>query len=92
MTRTNWPPSEDSLTSAAVIVPIVMRFVEPSSVVDVGCKLGEWLSLFREHGVREVLGLDRHRRADAVIIPPAAFRTVDASRPSGRSSFSIWIV
>lgn len=44
--------------SAEVVVPLVVDAVGPSSVVDVGCGLGAWLAVFREHGVEEVLGYD----------------------------------
>ncbi len=35
-----------------------MNLLNPKSVVDVGCGLGSWLAVFREHGVSEVLGVD----------------------------------
>ncbi len=47
-----------SRQSAAVIVPIVLDWVQPQWVVDVGCGDGTWLSMFREHGVVDVLGID----------------------------------
>jgi hypothetical protein len=47
-----------SLASARVIVPIVFEYFNPTSVVDVGCGVGTWLSVFAEHGVRDILGFD----------------------------------
>ena len=44
--------------SAEVVVPIVMELLSPRSVCDVGCGPGIWLSVFAEHGVDEVLGVD----------------------------------
>lgn len=44
--------------SAGVVVPLVLQLLQPRSVVDVGCGSGEWLSAFREHGIRELLGID----------------------------------
>jgi SAM-dependent methyltransferase len=32
--------------------------VQPRSVIDVGCGTGEWLSVFEEHGVEDVWGVD----------------------------------
>ena len=49
---------QGSLNSAAQIVPLVLELVDAKSVVDVGCALGEWLSVFRQHGVRDYLGID----------------------------------
>ncbi len=46
------------LNSANVLVPIVMRLVDPRSVVDIGCGRGEWLSIFRESGLNDYLGID----------------------------------
>jgi SAM-dependent methyltransferase len=44
--------------SAREIVPIVIDLVGPSSVIDVGCGIGTWLSVFREIGVKDILGID----------------------------------
>jgi hypothetical protein len=44
--------------SAEVVVPMVMELVRPLSVTDLGCGLGTWLSVFREAGVEDVLGVD----------------------------------
>lgn len=44
--------------SAEQIVPIVMDLINPTSVVDVGCGTGNWLSVFKDNGVKEILGID----------------------------------
>ncbi|MBG9450884.1 hypothetical protein ABE67_16570 [Cytobacillus firmus] len=44
--------------SAEQMVPIVMDLINPSSVVDVGCGTGNWLSVFKDNGVEEILGID----------------------------------
>lgn len=45
--------------SAGVVVPIVLEYVpQARSVLDVGCGLGAWLLVFREHGVTEIQGVD----------------------------------
>lgn len=49
---------ESSRSSARAIVPIVMRILNPGTVVDVGCGAGAWLEIFGEHGVSDVLGVD----------------------------------
>lgn len=38
--------------SARAIVPHIVTLVEPSSVIDVGCGEGAWLSVFREWNPR----------------------------------------
>ena len=42
------------IRSARQVVPAIVELVKPASVVDVGCALGEWLSVFVAHGVEDV--------------------------------------
>jgi peptidoglycan/xylan/chitin deacetylase (PgdA/CDA1 family)/2-polyprenyl-3-methyl-5-hydroxy-6-metoxy-1,4-benzoquinol methylase len=49
---------QGSLRSAREIVPLVLELIRPNSVVDVGCGLGSWLSVFKDLGIRECLGID----------------------------------
>jgi SAM-dependent methyltransferase len=44
--------------SAEVIVPLILRVVPAISVVDVGCGVGTWLSVFKKLGVEEILGIE----------------------------------
>jgi SAM-dependent methyltransferase len=50
--------SETAISSATEIVPLVMHLAAPQSVVDVGCGAGEWLSIFRSAGIKDILGID----------------------------------
>lgn len=79
-----------SLSSARVIVPMLMELVAPASIVDVGCGDGAWLSVFAERGVSDHHGIDgpwvnpdrlaiardRFTRAD-LASPPALGRRFD---------------
>lgn len=47
-----------STESADVAVPLIVEAIRPESVCDVGCGLGQWLSVFKRHGVEDVLGYD----------------------------------
>lgn len=47
-----------SYASAQAVVPIVLDYVNPKSVVDIGCGVGAWLSVFEEHGIHNVTGID----------------------------------
>jgi SAM-dependent methyltransferase len=49
---------ERTRRSAAEIVPIVIELVHPRDVVDVGCGIGVWLSVFQEFGVSDIWGVD----------------------------------
>jgi SAM-dependent methyltransferase len=68
--------------SAAAAVPLVLEAVAPASVVDVGCGLGAWLTVFRGHGVEEILGYDGPWvDRSALQIAPVEFRTHDLREP-----------
>ena len=64
--------------SAEVIVPTVVELVAPRSVVDVGCGTGTWLSVFRAHGIEDVLGVDGdYVDRELLTIPVNRFRPAD---------------
>lgn len=68
--------------SAAVVVPALIDLFQPRSVVDVGCGAGLWLSVFREHGVADVLGVDGPWVESAQReIPESLFHEHDLSLP-----------
>jgi SAM-dependent methyltransferase len=47
--------AEDSVKE---IIPVILQYITPQSVVDVGCGIGIWLAQFRKHGIHNVLGID----------------------------------
>src|SRR4051812_1103405 len=67
--------------SAHAIVPILLHLIRPKTVVDVGCGRGEWLSVFREHGISvrgfDGVYVDRAR----LFIPEDCFAVCDLSKP-----------
>jgi SAM-dependent methyltransferase len=74
--------SAAALESARVVVPILLRFTTPRSVLDVGCARGEWLSVFREHGVEQIKGFDgEYLDQSKLLIPEDRFRAVDLLQP-----------
>lgn len=54
----SYDPESYNVDSAEEIVPIIMEWINPKSVIDVGCGTGTWLSVFRKLGVQSVLGID----------------------------------
>jgi cyclopropane fatty-acyl-phospholipid synthase-like methyltransferase len=71
---------DSSRASAEVVVPIVMDWVNPKSVIDMGCGLGMWLSVWREAGC-DVVGVDGHWvDRSQLAIPPDRFVTQDLSQ------------
>lgn len=47
-----------NLESPKLIVPEVLKFISPKSVVDIGCGLGNFLHVFKKNGVEEILGVN----------------------------------
>ena len=43
--------------AAEIVVPYLMELFSPKSAIDVGCGLGTWLQVFKEHGC-SILGAD----------------------------------
>jgi SAM-dependent methyltransferase len=73
---------EEAWSSARVIVPLVLELVQPRSVVDVGCGLGAWLAVFKEHGVDDTWGLDgKYVDKNRLEIPEERFILADLGRP-----------
>ena len=73
---------DPSKRSAMAVVPLILEWVRPASVVDVGCGLGMWASSFSELGVETVHGMDGHSvPTGELLIPEKDFITVDLSKP-----------
>lgn len=49
---------DHTITSANVIVPYLLEYIEPKSVIDIGCGLGQWLQVFKNHGIAKIVGVD----------------------------------
>jgi SAM-dependent methyltransferase len=69
-------------SSAIEIVPLVLEMTSARSVVDVGCGIGTWLSVFLHLGIDDVLGLDGgHVDVSTLEIPRSAFRVWNIEQP-----------
>lgn len=74
--------SAGSRGSAERVVPIVLDLVRPQSVVDVGCGVGAWLSVFKKNGVIRTLGVDGDYVDRRMLeIPAKEFLPSDLTRP-----------
>jgi SAM-dependent methyltransferase len=74
--------STRSLQSARVIVPLLLRYFEVTSVVDIGCGIGTWLKAFVENNVSDVTGVDGpHIDKAMLMIDKEAFLTLDLCGP-----------
>lgn len=72
---------QGSRRSAKEIVPLVLELIQPKSVVDVGCGLGSWLSVFKDHGI-ECVGIDGdYVNMDQLEISPEEFQPCALDTP-----------
>lgn len=67
--------------SAAVVVPLLLDLLSPSSAVDVGCGSGAWLAAMHDLGVPEILGIDGFSSEGDRDIPPSRFLSWDLTTP-----------
>lgn len=73
---------EGARNSARVIVPLVLEQYAPESLVDVGCGTGTWLSVFKDYGITDVLGIDGNYVDRATLdVPAAEFQAHDLTEP-----------
>lgn len=73
--------SEFNLSSARELVPQILDLIPASSVIDVGCGLGTWARVFRDHGLA-VKGLDgEHVPRERLYISESEFAVVDLRSP-----------
>ena len=71
---------ESTLADAREIVPEILRLIRPGSVIDLGCGIGTWLSVFRELGVTE--SRVSQMRAEALSLIGEAMTTHLGDTPS----------
>jgi len=66
------------MRSACVVADLILPWLQPKSVVDVGCGIGTWLRAFADRGVTRVLGFDGdYVDRSALRIPADSFRAVN---------------
>ncbi len=80
--------------SARIVVPLVVALTHPSSVLDVGCGRGAWLSEFKAQGIQKIFGLDGdYLKPSTLLFPADCFRPIDLSGkfeiPAGRFDLAI---
>ena len=71
-----------SLKSAEIIVPMIINEFNPKSVIDVGCGIGSWLSVFNKNGVTDYIGIDTEFiNSESLKIPKDRFMKFDICKP-----------
>ncbi|HEX3725524.1 MAG TPA: class I SAM-dependent methyltransferase [Pirellulales bacterium] len=73
---------ERSRASARETIPLVLSYVQPKRVVDVGCGIGTWLVEFKAAGISDVTGIDGdYVNRAKLLISASEFRPHDLTRP-----------
>jgi glycosyltransferase involved in cell wall biosynthesis/SAM-dependent methyltransferase len=73
---------QGSQNSAREIVPLILDIIQPKSVIDVGCGTGTWLSVFKEFGINNCLGIDGYYvDKTQLLIPREEFLAWDLKQP-----------
>lgn len=73
-----------SAASAEVVLPLLIQWLDPRSLVDVGCGTGTWAAVALAEGVPDVVGIDGDYVDRAQLrIPDNAFLAADLSEPFG---------
>jgi len=71
-----------SLQSARVIIPLILEYSQPESVIDVGCGTGTWLSVCKEYGINQYLGIDGdYIDPEMLLIAEEKYLKCDLSKP-----------
>ncbi|OQY71296.1 MAG: hypothetical protein B6D44_13220 [Ignavibacteriales bacterium UTCHB2] len=68
--------------AAEEILPLILQYIKPSSVVDVGCGIGTWLKVFSDYIGDDYLGIDSYFiNKELLFIPQNKFRPHDLRTP-----------
>jgi SAM-dependent methyltransferase len=72
----------ESTRSAQSVIPLVLQLAHPESVIDVGCGIGTWLSVFKDMspGI-QLLGLDGEYNRERLLIDAHEFIGCDLEDP-----------
>lgn len=56
---------------AKQVIPVLLKYMKPNSILDVGCGIGTWLKVFSDFGVEDWLGIEGQKieMSDLVIVP-----------------------
>jgi SAM-dependent methyltransferase len=74
--------NDGAARSARSILPLVLNTVNTRSVLDVGCGQGAWLSVWRELGVSDAIGIDgAYVDLERILVPRDSFLSQDLARP-----------
>lgn len=83
---------DSNFVSAQEIVPVVLDYIKPTSVVDIGCGTGLWLKAFKDAGVDKIFGYDGDWVDDSfLVIDKDNFQRVDLENQIDVANFDLAI-
>jgi hypothetical protein len=69
------------LSSAQETIPVILEYISPASVVDVGCGIATWLSVWEKNGVTDIQGIDGdYVQQDQLLIAREKFMDADLDK------------
>jgi SAM-dependent methyltransferase len=72
---------DGSLLSAREVWPVVFKYIQPASVIDIGCGVGTWLKALGERGLTDYLGVDGdYVQPEKLLIEKGKFAAHDLTR------------
>jgi SAM-dependent methyltransferase len=73
--------SSTSESAAKIMIPLILKLVNPKSVVDVGCGSGRFIKAVQQFGVTDVLGIDGPWAKEA-LADSVSFKEMDLANPT----------
>jgi hypothetical protein len=84
--------SQDSIESAKIVVPLILERHHPKSVIEFGCGVGAWGSIFIKNGISKYIGVDgSYINLDQLLFDQAFFRTQDLNESNFIEKFDLCI-
>ena len=72
---------DGAVRSARIILPLLFKYYQPQSIVDVGCGVGAWVKCAQNLGVEDVLGIDGgYIDSKRLLIDQSRFLSFDLTR------------
>ena len=82
--------SQDSVDSAKIVVPIILEKYRPTSVIEFGCGVGAWGSIFIKNGISKYIGVDgSYINPGQLLFDGAFFRTQDLNESKFIEKFDL---
>jgi hypothetical protein len=71
----------NSVSSSEEVIPLIWSYIQPRSLIDIGCGIGTWLKTWEKRGV-DIMGVDGdYVNPKQLLIPRDQFVSHDLGRP-----------